>query len=99
MFYISSVKNEHRGRDLTLSWISSLIVGFLLVERGTLSHLTRGFMVRPYNVTWSWLMIMTGTESVMAGFFFSYLKHDGEEDNHNRCGNKVILGFHLSVIQ
>lgn len=45
------------------------MVGFLLVERGTLSHLTSGLMVRPYNVTWSWLMIMMGTESVMAGFF------------------------------
>ena len=31
----------------TLSWISSLMVGFLLVERGTLSHFTSGLMVRP----------------------------------------------------
>lgn len=33
--------------EVTLSWISSLMVGFLLVERGTLSQLTSGLMVRP----------------------------------------------------
>lgn len=49
MLRLTAVKQDKHAviRSLTLSWISSLMVGFLLVERGTLSQFTRGLMVRP----------------------------------------------------
>ncbi len=51
--------------ELTLSWISSLMVGFLLVERGTLSHFTSGLMVRPCRRKHRTITSDCWTESVM----------------------------------
>lgn len=43
------MKINKENRTITLSWISSLIVGFLFVDCGTFSHLTRGLMVKPWS--------------------------------------------------